>query len=1052
MMIHTPISDGVMIPWHSADTARNSLQQGVWGVVVLMFLLLSVPQPIFAQPISPKAVSDSKGKEFFIAFPPNVHATNGSQFDKLVIAIGAERPTRGTIRYIDRNDQNRQISFVISNPSEVYRAEIPFQEAELWEVEEPTRRGVMHITADEEVSLYGASIASQTSDAFLAFPTDVLGRDHVIISYPSDAQRPASARTPSQAVVIAVEDDTEVTLVTTATIQLARSTVRLRRGQAYLIRASVFSTSALPPPNRDLTGVRVLSNKPVAVLGSHERASVPVDVPNASRDFLIEQITPVETWGQQAFVVPYPTPLSGLPSLRRDVFRVVAAFDSTVVRINGSTVATLQAGDFVESLISTSAQVQASQPVAVMGYKASESGGAVGDPFMALFPPAEQFLPRYRFVSVQGQQFRLNANNSTESAFIDHYVSVVIPSTKASTVVLDGRPIQARQFTRIANSDYAFANISIGDGIHSITADTTFGITAIGYGSANSYGYIGGQRFETDRLPPRLFTRRTCTGVEAVLRDDLFTDSRLFWVDVGDFTGVRPVNARVSVGAFPRPADSVTIRADLINPYEDGSFEVFALDSLEQRTRARVVVPGLTVHARADLRGEQTVRLSTNAIALAAGVERCFTMNLVNYGSTTQTLTNLEFARSRTSAMREFYVNTTLPIVLAPRQQRAVNVCFRSDRNGIFSDTVLIDNGCVQRRIAVMEVESGFDREAPTLQRLRDSCNQRFVFAAADKHQYASGVALVRVVAEETQNCLLQSVRKEDFTLETTLQVLNPRKDAFYTLVVQDSVGNERRVRDTLQGFTLRFEAAPGRQPLRKTPINQPLSQSGTVPTSPQEGLSQRIDYTFSTTNATSVTCETVRVFNDGALPYTLTPPVLLNNTLFSFPQAQFPLRIPPQSFRELALCFAPALVQRYRDTLQVGRGCITDMMILTGDGGYQLQTPDSRCRVAVSVTPTFGRTDRGERGNNQAHFVVSHFPEPASQTLTLRVETDEPATLWLKLYSALGVAVVDVQPRALPQGQYDVALDVSTLEAGVYVYEVRTLNAVKTGLLRVVR
>jgi hypothetical protein len=1005
---------------------------------------------MIAQPLSPKAVRDSKGKEFFIAFPPNVHAPNGSQFDKLVIAIGAERPTRGAIRYINRSGQNRLIDFVISNPSEVYRAEIPFQEAELWEVEEPTRRGVMHITADEEVSLYGASIASQTSDAFLAFPTDVLGRDHVIISYPSDAQRSANSRTPSQAVIIAVEDSTEVTFVANASLQLARSSVRLQRGQAYLIRASVFSNSALPPPNRDLTGMRVLSNRPVAVLGSHERASIPVDAPNASRDFLIEQIPPVETWGQNAFVVPYPTPLSGLPSLRRDLFRVVAAFDSTVVRINGSTVATLQAGDFIESLISTSAQVQASQPVAVMGYKASESGGAVGDPFMALFPPAEQLLPRYRFVSVQGQQFRLNANNSTESAFIDHYVSVVIPSTKASTVVLDGRPIQERQFTRIANTDYAFATISISDGVHSITADTTFGITAIGYGSANSYGYIGGQRFETDRLPPRLFTRRTCTGVETVLRDDLFTDSRLFWVDVGDLTGVRPVNARVSVGEFPRPADSVTIRADLINPYEDGSFEVFALDSLEQRTRARVVVPGFTVHARSDLRGEQVIRLSTNAIALAAGVERCFTMNLVNYGSTTQTLTNLEFAQSRTSAVREFYVNTTLPIVLTPRQQRAVSVCFRSDRNGIFSDTVLINNGCLQRRIAVMEVESGFDREAPTLQRLLDSCNQRFVFAAADKHRYASGVASVRVVAEETQNCLVQSVRKEDFTLETTLQVLNPRKDAFYTLVVQDSVGNKRRVSDTLQGFTLRFEAAQGRQPLRRMPLGQTLGQS-VLPTGFEEGLSQRIDYTFSTTNATSVTCETVRVFNDGILPYTLTPPVLLNNTLFSFPQAQFPLHIPPQSSRELALCFAPALVQRYRDTLQVGRGCITDTMILTGEGGYELQTPDSRCRVALSVTPAFGRTESGERGKNHENFVVSHFPEPASQTLTLRVETAELTTLSLKLYSALGVAVVSVPPRVLPQGQYDFLLDVSMLETGVYVYEVRTANAVKTELLRVV-
>src|SRR5262249_16005763 len=150
------------------------------------------------------------------------------------------------------------------------------------------------------------------------------------------------------------------------------------QGQTYLLRT--------PTTNTDVTGTIIRSNLPVAVFGSHQCANIP-DQTTGFCDHVVEQMTPTNTWGTDFVAMPLATPLL------RDTFRFLAATDGTTVNVNGTVVATLNRGQFYETIIAAPAQITSSQPILVAQYANGTSfDGVTGDPFMMLVPPIEQFL------------------------------------------------------------------------------------------------------------------------------------------------------------------------------------------------------------------------------------------------------------------------------------------------------------------------------------------------------------------------------------------------------------------------------------------------------------------------------------------------------------------------------------------------------------------------------------------------------------------------------------------------------------------------------------
>lgn len=434
---------------------------------------------------------DTRGNDFWLAFPPNLHSSNA---DSLYIYIGAEKPTKGTISFQGK----APVSFEIRNVKNLYTYAVSYTDYELYAgSSEVASKRAFHVVTDSQVTVYALSKADKTSDAFLVLPTSVLGKEYYVMSYNADnSVNGQNQKTPSQFALIATQDGTNITIelppnqITSTNRRSFKTT--LKKGESYLVQSSVDAPY-------DFTGTHILSDQPIAVVGSQQRASIPYTYMDAARNFLIEQMIPVNTWGYDAFLVPFPKPSTQTGNSNNDIYRVLAARNNTHVTINAKTTIVLNAGERYEGELINPASVSSDNPIMVALFKKSTEASMGqsplfnSDPFMMLVPPAEQFLKSYRWINSQAYITQIDwfGKKSIETIFKEQYVIVVSPNSATSSVRLDGM-VRNEPFKTIPNSSYSYATFPVSDGVHSITANEGIGIYVFGYGPADAYGYIGG--------------------------------------------------------------------------------------------------------------------------------------------------------------------------------------------------------------------------------------------------------------------------------------------------------------------------------------------------------------------------------------------------------------------------------------------------------------------------------------------------------------------------------------------------------------------------------
>jgi hypothetical protein len=493
-----------------------------------------------------QSIRDSKGTEFWLAFMPNDHS-GPTNDPSLIIYVTAESPTSGYVAATRRTGATDTLRFTIANANEVVRINLNYGRYELigatfnWsgtgDCETVMPCGI-HVVAQDEISVYAASREYTTTDAWLALPEDVLGTDHRVMSYASDADVDttfftvrARAGYPSQFVVVATRDSTDVTIdlsvARTPVATGSRRTVRLDRGQVYLVQAYVTQRTQ----NDDLTGSRVRATQPVAVITGHYRAQVPLINDDASRDMLVEQISAVDTWGRSAIIVPPVPPRGSQQFNARDLplARILAAQDGTELRINGVLRAALSGGGFIDEPLTQPLVVDATKPIACAildrSTRRTTNASRNGDPSMLIVPPTEQFLSSYTCISIEPR-------TSGQPVFDEHHLTMIVPMQAAASLRLDGSPVAAPQ--PIAGTPFGFVHLDVQAGTHRAVCDEPFGIVAYGYGYAESYGYTGGMAFERlGRARPILMVHDTAgkagQRADIVVTYEGVADSLSFW-------------------------------------------------------------------------------------------------------------------------------------------------------------------------------------------------------------------------------------------------------------------------------------------------------------------------------------------------------------------------------------------------------------------------------------------------------------------------------------------------------------------------------------------
>ena len=455
-------------PPSSAQTTANFSQPGTYVLQLSATdgqLLSTANVTVHVFNLGPTRTN--KGMDFWLAFPGNVPPpAQGPQL--ITMFIASESNTSGTFSIPGLGiSQNFTVA-----AGQTTAINVPLN-AQLESTDAVENKGI-HITAQNEVAVYGLSAGFATTDAYLGLPVSMLGTEYIVLGYRSSPSPNGFGFTPSQTDVVAAYDGTTVT-ITPSTDTPGRKagvpySIVLNQGSVYQLRANIAST--------DLSGSVITSDKPVSVFGGEEC----VFIHGFFCDYIVEQLPPVSAWGT-AFVT---MPFSGLPN--GDTFRFLASQDNTTVKLSNGEQILLNRGEFSEQIIVGPSSITSDKPILVAQY---ENAGQFNnndnsDPNMMLVPPFEQFSGD-AIVMAPGAAFSTDAGG-----FTPNFVNVFADLSSGGSVQIDGTPIPASAFTTIDDTHFSGASVQVSTGSHRLTGNIPFAADSYGYAKEDSYGYGSG--------------------------------------------------------------------------------------------------------------------------------------------------------------------------------------------------------------------------------------------------------------------------------------------------------------------------------------------------------------------------------------------------------------------------------------------------------------------------------------------------------------------------------------------------------------------------------
>ncbi|MFZ9814196.1 MAG: hypothetical protein ACO3EO_02815 [Candidatus Kapaibacteriota bacterium] len=990
---------------------------------LLAFFCVFTLTPLLAQ-----VGGTSKGKEFWLTFIPNIHRGVGSfpgsqddqerRSDSLYIFVAAEVPTTGKITYRDIFNRQYVRNFTITNPSQIYSFSVMWDGFELVGVNsgsellpdggQAEKRAVQSfkVETDNDVMVYALNQAWTTSDAFLVLPRPALERDYYVMSYPSDniiddrTGRLSVGSTPSQFAVVAVENNTRITFNPTAPLLFSGrnpNPVVLNAGDVYLVQA-LPSTSA----NYDLTGTSISSDKPIAVFAGHQRARIPVDAgfDLNSRDCIVEQMVPTTNYGKSAFLTPYPLPQDASP-IGWDVYRVLAAMDSTPIFVDSIRVATLNAGQYFTGRLTKASEVHSDKPFMVAQYKKTSSTGNTGlansDPFMMMIPPYEQFLPSYRFISAQAVQ--LNSNFERVKVYNFQYVNVVAPETVIDKVVLDGATVSQSQFSRIGGTRFFYATIPVTDGVHNISAPEPIGIYVYGYGPANSYGYIGGMSFTLfDYRPPNVTSQQECYKLLGKVFDSSASDSRIKTI-----TTETSENVNITIDPFTGLRDSVAFNAELIDTFKDGSFFLIAKDSAGYTTKKKFDIPGFTVFVKGD-----SIPV---AIRKDGPIKRefCFPITITNEGSFPQTINGIRIEDAGPVKVR---LNTPVPITIPPGGSTDVSVCAIGDSIGQNSAKIILENACASRHVVNLLVTTNADLTPPVITTNKSDCGLPVTFTISDETLIDSGLDSVMIIESQTINVKTDIQRNGD-KATVNISIIDQFQDAKYTLLITDKAGNRKILSDSVPGLTIAVTDLKGK----------PISSIA-----------------FDTTSLGTSRCDSIMIENTGRYPISFKQIYMAINLAFSVPVSQLPFSIASGEKKTLAICYHPLIAAddvdtMERDTLGLYFACSEKLIPLSGIGMQLTGKTNTSCDVML----------RSEIVSVPG-LIAGPYPHPLQDRGTIEIGLKQHGHVSIRIRNAFNPhdAIV-LHEQYMMSGIYAISFPTHEYSSGLWIMELSLPEGITT-------
>lgn len=510
------------------------------GSFLVLSLLLTGTVCLWSQSKEPTIdqvlnVNSHVGTEFWITIPPNevipypVSALEiyvASEFDTEVEVYDA-----GADKTIRRQLKAMQVRALSDKTGETNWT---------WEIrenEQVTRRGI-RLRSKKPISVYVINSKTFSSDGYMAIPVSGWGNEYIAAAYYDMRE---VKRWAGGFVIIASENGTIVDITlrgkgaevgqTTGGRKITGTPfkVTMDAGDVYLVKGDAETRGVF-----DLTGSKISSNKPVGLLGFHERTTIPNILINGNgRDHLVEMIRPVSSWGKTYASIEFGR--KGNNGIGKgDLFRVIARDANTkwtmknYDKANGNQIGQdsgvlEKAGEFVDLKHSSTPTTlttgfslwKADKPFLLMQYSCSSTwdGDQIFDPFMIGVSPVDQFATRAIFQSPVDPNFTRH--------FLDLIVKADVNSPdyidNLKSIEVDGIPVWSHP--NAVSPKLLFAHVR--EGLHFATIDfstvatahritsngkVSFGGNIYGIGQFDSYGWPIGSLFRpvapVDTMPP----------------------------------------------------------------------------------------------------------------------------------------------------------------------------------------------------------------------------------------------------------------------------------------------------------------------------------------------------------------------------------------------------------------------------------------------------------------------------------------------------------------------------------------------------------------------
>lgn len=559
----------------------------------ILCLLVLLSTITLAQEFSPLYQNGFGGKEFYLVLPLNDCLPCATTARNIYVSslqdgiVTYELPARGYKR-------NFQISAAKLLTLDQNSVPIPEIDASGINID------VIHITSTVPVWVNVYNGKQVSTDGYTALPVSSWGKDYFHCSlYDFQEVR----QWPAGFVVVASENNTNISLSLRAT-QLGGSTedgtkvtstptlkaITLQQGQAYVVQGNGTTRGQF-----DLTGSRITADKPVSVISYHRRTMIPTGTNPGGRDHLVEAMHPIQTWGKEY------TTLEVLRGGKGDMFRAVAQDSNTVVdaisyNFKDQKVDTTyhwvlaKPGDMMEfnnppitngngRAVKGVTYWKSNKPFMLMHYNYSQAWDNTpnNDPFMMNEPPVEEWNNNSIIVAPDNPVYK------------EHYLNLVAvgDTTDASytalrTIKLDGKPVfnisPSFLYNRIPGTNYWYARLLVTNGRHVITSSTKCATTIYGYGSFDSYGWLGSQSLNLlntgDATPPKFTKKSGVNSVTYTITETSPNDVGISGVDINSYTNhtittesTVPANTELSVSTKVETAVcTITLNKNITEP------------------------------------------------------------------------------------------------------------------------------------------------------------------------------------------------------------------------------------------------------------------------------------------------------------------------------------------------------------------------------------------------------------------------------------------------------------------------------------------------------